>query len=109
MLPLSAVGVSAARGINFKLTHYPQLPQSQFKEPAFAVTVAIAAALIVAVVFAVAVVVVFPSASPLRHFDRSCSRCREQRSGETRFSTQPPPATKPLPLVFVFGFATVAT
>jgi hypothetical protein len=36
----------------------------------------------------------FPNPKPC-HFDRSCSRSCEQRSGETRFSTQTFPASMP--------------
>jgi hypothetical protein len=44
-----------------------------------------------AAVLAIAVAIVLKNLthhpSPSRHFDRSCSRFCEQRSGETRFST----------------------
>jgi hypothetical protein len=70
---------------------------------AVAVAVVLAAAVALAVVLALAVAVALPIAflthPKNRHFDRSCSRFCEQRSGEIRFSTQQHPSHCPsLPL-----------
>jgi hypothetical protein len=48
-----------------------------------------------------------PYSPPTRHFDRSCSRLCEQRSGETRFSTQPYPSPKAVAVALAVAVAVV--
>jgi hypothetical protein len=64
--------------------------------PLFVIPQGSAVAVVVAVAIAVAVAYFPPSKQTNRHFDRSCSRTCEQRSGETPFSTQT--VTQPSPV-----------